>query len=219
VRDVASATLVACALLVTGLLVKREIIDRPDAGSSDRSPVTRSLTPDEHRAIVQHGHALGAESPKLTVTVFADFECPACRSFALRTMPGVLAAFPDDVRILVRHWPLPYHSAARPFALGAECSASQGRFHEFHDISFGLQDSLRVLSAREVARRSGVADLATFDICMTSPETAAAVDRDADLVQQLGGRGTPTVFLDDEMLGSPPDSASMLRRLRERLSE
>jgi protein-disulfide isomerase len=219
VRDIASVVLVLCAVAVTGLLVKRELIDGPRTITADTTPVARTLTSDEYQAVVEDGHALGATSPRITVTVFADFECPACRSFALRTMPGVLATFPEDVRVLFRHWPLPYHAAARPFALGAECAAAQGHFQGFHDLAFELQDSLRVLTVREVAHRSGVPDLAEFDACLTGPEAASAVDRDTDLVQRLGGRGTPTVLLDGELLGSPPDSASMLRRLRERLAE
>jgi cyclophilin family peptidyl-prolyl cis-trans isomerase len=49
------------------------------------------------------------------------------------------AEFPDDVRLVFRHYPLPQHPNAQMAAAAAEAAGAQGRFWEMHDALFATQ--------------------------------------------------------------------------------
>jgi len=69
----------------------------------------------------------------VTLVEFGDFECPYCRN-AEPAIEAVLAAHPDDVRLVYKEFPLPQHDQAMPAALAADCADQQGQFWEMHDL-------------------------------------------------------------------------------------
>ena len=85
--------------------------------------------------------ALGPADAKVTVRIFGDLECPACRS----AEPGVThlrTAYADTVRIIWNDFPLPasIHPKARIAANAARCAEEQGKFWEMHDELYDAQD-------------------------------------------------------------------------------
>src|SRR5512133_1084378 len=49
--------------------------------------------------------------------------------------------YPDDVRVVFRHFPLPQHDKSRLAAQAAEAAGIQGKFWEMHDLIFKEQDT------------------------------------------------------------------------------
>ena len=49
--------------------------------------------------------------------------------------------YPEDVRVVFRHFPLPQHDKARLAAQAAEAAGIQGKFWEMHDLIFKEQDT------------------------------------------------------------------------------
>lgn len=138
----------------------------------------------------------------VTVVEFADFECPYCRSVQ-PALAEMLAAYPDDVRLVFRHFPLSYHPRARPAARAAECAFAQDRFFEMAALVFtsALDDS--TLAADAAA--AGVPDLDAWTTCLTAASTDARIDGDIDIGRTAGVPATPTFYVNGvELVGSAP---------------
>ena len=84
----------------------------------------------------------GAETAPVTIFEIADFQCPACRDFFIRTIPALDRDYvaTGKVRIVFVNLPLvtihPNAAAAHEFAM---CAASQNRFWPVHDLLYRHQ--------------------------------------------------------------------------------
>ncbi len=187
VGDIGFVLVVVCTVVLTVTTVRRP------SGRGD-NPSTPVRLPDEMwRSAMSHGHVRGDDSAPVTVVVFSDFECPACRSLATVVLPRIDSLHPGRVRVLYRHWPLSSHPMAYAAARASECAAVQGRFYELHDVLFAQQRALGIVPLEQMARQAGVPDTAAFDECVQRTEAVPSVDRDAALAEVLGAKGTPAV--------------------------
>jgi len=188
---------------------------------SEPQPRSQSLTAAA-RSGLESGSApvLGAKTSANTVVVFSDFQCPYCAVFA-RTMremniPGGKAG----MRLLFRHYPLPFHEHARPAAEVAACLAAQDStsFWVYHDYLFENQSRLGEGSFLEsaslrAASKGKSVDLPRLKACTSRHESAAAVDTDMRLAEKLGVEGTPTVFVNGVRLSGAPNQAAVVAAL------
>jgi protein-disulfide isomerase len=158
--------------------------------------------------ITARGHWIGSESAPVVIAEFGDFECPYCAEFE-HVVRDAISANGGKVSLVFRHWPLRAHRFAYPAARASECAADQGMFLAYHDLLFDKRDSLGLISFDEMARRSGVPDLALFKRCDTKPGSVATIDQDASLARAIGAHGTPAVIVNGLLLARPPDSAAL----------
>jgi predicted DsbA family dithiol-disulfide isomerase len=147
------------------------------------------------------GHpARGPARARVTIVEFSDFECPYCANFN-ETLRQVRQAFPDDVRVVFRQYPLPIHANAQKAAEASLCAAEQGRFWEMHDLMFAEPKALGVAELKEKAGRVGLESVAFAD-CLDSGRNAARVEEDVRLGTRIGVTGTPAIFLNGRPLRS-----------------
>jgi protein-disulfide isomerase len=154
---------------------------------------------------------IGPVAAPVTVTVFTDYTCPNCGA-AMRAMRGILIDHPDDVAMVIRHFPLA-NGIPRHAAIVAECGDRMGRFEATHNALVALADSLEAENWASVAEIAGLdpADLAN---CMRDTTVMSAIARDLRDGFELGVTGTPSFLVNDRFFrGNPP--ASFLRRLIE----
>lgn len=147
--------------------------------------------------ITAQDHVLGNPAARITVIEYGDFQCPVCGAFFAQTYPTIKADFIDTgkVRWVFRQFPLrQYHPRAEAAARASECAAQQGKFFEYGDLLFANQLALSDDDLRAYAAQAGL-DLAQFDACLASGETAAAVQEDVDSGLALGVSATPTFFI------------------------
>lgn len=211
--QIVAALTAACALVVTGLLVKRELLGTPALVATGGTP-----SPIEHweqYAVTEHRK--GSNTAKVTILEFADFECPACRDFATRSLKGVLANYGDRVALVFRHWPLSYHRFAYPAARAAECAGAQGRFFEIHDLLYQGQDSLGLKSFHDFAAAAAVTDLVAFDRCIAATDAVMAIERDILAAKDVKGTGTPTIIINGLRYNAVPDSTAFDQIVRKAL--
>lgn len=213
--QVTSAMLTVCALVVTGLLVRRELVER---AAGPRTETSSQLEEAHWQRVAMGGHRLGPQTATVVVVEFGDFECPACRRFNRGALRAAMANYPHDIALVFRHWPLEYHKQAYPAALAAECAGQQGRFESAFDVLYEKQDSLGSIPWREYARRSGVPDLEAFDACLGQPEANDAIQGDIELAAELRADGTPTILVNGTLLEGVPDSSTFDRLLRGAMS-
>jgi protein-disulfide isomerase len=151
----------------------------------------------------------------VTIVEFADFECSYCAR-ASETLTQVLAAYPTQVRVVFRHFPLSFHARAPKAAEAGACADEQGRFWELHDALFESQ-ALELEELKEQAGRVGL-DRARFDACLDSGKMKGRVARDQDAGQQAGVSGTPAFFINGIALSGAQPEETFRRIIDQELS-
>ena len=135
----------------------------------------------------------GPADALVTLVEFTDFQCPFC-SRASATVKQVQEDYGNQLRVVVKQHPLPFHPRARPAALASLAAQQQGKFFEYHDKLFANQASLDDASLETFAKEVGL-DVKRWKKDMADPKLAAIVDRDSALAESLGARGTPGFFV------------------------
>lgn len=80
-------------------------------------------------------------SGKVQLTLYGDFECPACRQF-YPILDQVLTQDADKITFTFRHFPLDnIHKNARAAHRSAEAAGLQGKFFEMYDELYKNQSS------------------------------------------------------------------------------
>ncbi len=137
------------------------------------------------------GPARGRPDAPVTIVEFSDFECPFCRR-AEATVRQILDRYPQQVRLVYRHFPLPMHPEARPAAEAAACAGDQGKFWEFHDklLAGALDQASRERYASEVGL-----DVEKYKACVANRQFKDAVAADEKAGEAAGVSGTPAFFV------------------------
>lgn len=137
--------------------------------------------------------ALGPATAKVTVVEFSDFQCPYCAQ-AHETVHQIRERYSDKVRIIFRHFPLPFHEHARLAAQAALAANAQGKFWPFHDRMFQHQNALDRKSLEGYAQELGL-DVAAFRKGIDERQFEAQLDADVALARSVSVDGTPTMFV------------------------
>lgn len=129
----------------------------------------------------------------VTITLFDDFQCPYCARL-VPTIDQVLAAYPKQVRVVFKHFPLSMHQFANQAAIASIAARNQGKFWPYHDQLFANYNKLDEDKIRELAVATGL-DMARFDLDIKNPALQEEIAADLSLGAQAGVRGTPAVYI------------------------
>lgn len=142
----------------------------------------------------------GAETPKVTIVEFADYQCPHCGK-AAHVLSRIVEAYPDDVQVIYMDFPVNRSGISRVVAEGAACAQAQDKFWAYHDLAYGRQAQLDRDSPAELASTIGL-DESAFAECLAGDEAKAQVARAEREARRLGLRATPSVFVNGRPLRS-----------------
>ena len=171
----------------------------------------------------------GAADAPVTMVAFSDFQCPYCKQ-STSLIDEVLATYPDRVKFVFLHYPLPNHGWAKPASIAAQCAARQSddAFWTLHDAYFAHQGQIteqNVIDRTVEFLQSTDVDMAQWRTCATDedsePHRAARqiVEQSLRVGEELGVRGTPTFFIDGEMMQGPRSVESFGARIEDAASE
>lgn len=195
----ANAALTLCAVVVTGLVVRQEFFT-PTASGTPPKPVNVPNWQDYARG----GHRSGPDDAPVTMVVFSDFQCPACRLLATHAK-ALRAEFPAQLAIVHRHAPLPMHPFAVEAARASECAARQDRFAAFHDALFVEQSAIGLSPWTRFAVAAGIPDITAFEQCMAANAPSRTLHADTLAARELKVAGTPTLLVNGlRFTGTPP---------------
>jgi len=135
----------------------------------------------------------GLDDAAVTIVEFSDFECPFCAS-ARGVLDRIVAEYPETVRIVFKHHPLPSHENARLAHHAAIAADEQGKFWEMHERLFDAQDRLDRESLIAMARELDL-DVARFVAVLGSPGAESIIERDQDEGRRLHLMGVPSFFV------------------------
>lgn len=145
----------------------------------------------------------GPKNAPVTIVEYASFACGYC----IKEDPvirKVMAAYPNDVRFVFKHYPL-WPKAEPAHAATAMALAQKGAedFWKMHDlIVAGGTRKLDTPTLRKYAETLGM-DLNEFDAVMGDPtKVKALVSKDAPGAKKCKVRGTPSVFINGLRLSS-----------------
>jgi protein-disulfide isomerase len=146
----------------------------------------------------------GQENGIVTVTEYADFQCPACAQFYL-LFSQVKEQFKDEVRFEFKHFPLvQIHPNATTAHRAAQAAAAQGKFWEMHDLLFeqlqAWNDSTSATTVFEGYAQQLQLDLEKYKIDAASSDTLSIINADIDAGKNLSVTGTPTFFIDGKKI-------------------
>ena len=145
------------------------------------------------------GHVRGNAKAPVVLVEYADFECPYC-AMAYPIVKSLMPRFGDDLAEVFRPFPLiEIHPHAMHAAQAAEAAGLQRKFWGMHDALFENQQQLDDRSLLVYATKLGL-DIDKFTEDFASRATIASVTRSMRLGAREGVRGTPTFFLNGEML-------------------
>jgi len=110
-------------------------------------PGSGAPSPAEAVSILEGDHVIGPANAAVTLVIYSDFQCQNCALVA-DSLNGLLAAHPDDLRLVYRHLPLSgVHDKAVLAAQVAEAADLQGKFWEMHDLLYASQGNWSALTA------------------------------------------------------------------------
>ena len=161
------------------------------------------------------GLSLGDPHAPVTIDVFEDFQCPACKYFteSIETVVIRNLVVNGKARYVYHHFPFLDGEGAQnggesdQAANASMCANEQGRFWEMHHSLFanwngenrgGFRDS----RLQALAESTGL-DMDLFYACFTANKYQAEIQADFDLGLQMGVSGTPTVFVNSVQAGRP----------------
>lgn len=177
------------------------------AGAQQNAPTQGTGQPSGPVKVEERSDApsIGKKNAPLVMYEFSDFQCPFCKQFFTDSFKNLKTKYIDTgkVRLVYRHFPLPFHINAQKSAEAAECANRQGKFEVYHDLLFtnGQPDGsgLDNASLKKYAQTAGL-DTAKFNACLDGGDTAEIVKKDMAVGSAVGVTGTPSFVIGDELV-------------------
>lgn len=135
----------------------------------------------------------GPEDARITLVEFSDFECPYCSAAAPR-VDAVMAAYPKDVKLIYKQFPLSMHPHAEMAAEASLAAREQGKFWEMYEVLFKNYRQLSRPRISEIAKSLGL-DMNKFDAELDSGKYKNEVQKDIADGEAANVYGTPAFYI------------------------
>jgi protein-disulfide isomerase len=187
------------------------------AGNAKKEAQANNPTPaaKQPKKVSSADHIRGNKNAKVTLIEYSDFECPFCKNFDT-TINDLLKSYGDKVRLVYRHYPLPFHANAQKEAEASECVAQLGgndAFWKYADAIYQRTTSngtgFALSALGPLAAEVGV-DQQQFQSCLDSGKYEKLVKDSITEGSAAGVQGTPSTFIIDSkgnselMVGAQP---------------
>ena len=164
-------------------------------------PTQESIFPPVSKA----DWVLGPFSAHVTILEYADFQDPLSATLE-PILAAILERYPNDVRLVYRHFPLEsVHDKAALAVQAAEAAGKQDKFWVMHDLLFSHQAEWSTLTPDPFSQwlatqAAGIGlNKEQFSIDSTSPELAAIADQAWKHNKEIGLPGTPFVLVNGQI--------------------
>ncbi len=137
----------------------------------------------------------GKSDALVTLVVFSEFQCPFCKKIE-PTISKVMEKYGDDVRVVWKDNPLPFHPRAVPASVLARVALKQkgvAGFWQAHDALFESQPKLDDADLEAIAGKVGI-PWGAVKAAIDDKRFQAKFDANIELGQDLNARGTPHFF-------------------------
>jgi protein-disulfide isomerase len=174
-------------------------------------PVGEIATPAPREHPQAQGTAMGDSNAKVKVDVFEDFQCPSCRAYSQEIEPQLISTYVTTGKVYYVFHNYPFidsntvtkesHQAAN----GSMCANEQGKFWQYHDLLFANwngenQGTFNDNFLLALAGKIDGLDVDAFTTCFKENRYKDDIQSDFDLGQQMGVSGTPSVFVNGQIV-------------------
>ena len=138
----------------------------------------------------------GPKDALVTIVEWSEFQCPFCKKVE-ETLKQIVQTYPNDVRLVWKDNPLPFHPRAKPaaiFARHAFKTKGEKGFWDAHDALFDSQPALEEDNLKTIADKIGM----PWDAAKTAIDGNKYMDKidsSMELAMDLQARGTPHFFI------------------------
>ena len=162
-------------------------------------------------------YVVGAGTSGVTVVEFADFQCPACRSYYPVTTQ-IKQKYGDKIKFQFRHFPLvQIHKNAMVVHRAAEAAGRQGKFWEKHDLLFERQQAWESSPNPTAVMEDYAAELGLnidqFKTDFSSESVNNTISADIKAGQALGVSGTPSFVINGKKIEPLPTDLAGFSKL------
>ena len=163
---------------------------RPAAPAPQGEDMNKVYTIDPGSSVI-----IGKKDAPVTIIEFSDFQCPFCARF-YPAIKDVLAAYPDQVRVIVKNFPLPFHPNARPAAKLALAANEQGKYQGMMESLLANGSDVTEPKIKEYAKNLGLGyDKLMADYKNKDAQWEKQIQDDMQLGSSVDVNGTPTFYL------------------------
>lgn len=194
-----TALILAVILFVLLIAVSLGKKTPPASQEGDVKGVVNQSSLDANKVpydLVKDGYFKGPEQAKITLVEFSDYQCPACAQMS-QVVDDLVKAYPNDLKVVYRHFPLSFHKYARAAAYAAESAGQQGKYWPMNDLIFANQAKLSETIFVELAKELNL-NMEQFSKDFASEEIKKKIDRDTEEAYALQIDGTPTFYLNNQ---------------------
>jgi protein-disulfide isomerase len=110
-----------------------------------------------------------------------------------------LEKYPKEVKLVIKHFPLPSHRFAEKAAIAALAAHKRGKFWEFHKSLFDNQANLSDAKVQEIAKELGL-NIDQFNQDLNDPGIKSLVAREINHARQADIRAVPAIFVNGRPL-------------------
>ncbi len=171
--------------------------------------VTESPFQDELKKLKTHSQpSFGAAGAPVVLVLFSDFQCGYCKEEAEMLRKNLPAAFPNEVRVYFKDFPLEsIHPWAKMASIAGRCVFRQqpSLFWEYHDWIYARQaeitpENLRAKVMEFARNHQSRLDALQLQSCLDTRATEAEVDQNVAEGKALQVNSTPTLFVNGRRL-------------------
>ena len=158
--------------------------------------------PDLDKLKTEFQPSYGTPGATVVLVTFSDYECPHCKDEAAMLRQNLLTAYPKQVRLYFKDFPIEaIHPWAKPAAIAGRCVFRQNpsSFWSYHDWIFAHQADITAANLKdkvmEWAKGEKDIDVLQLGRCMDTKATEAEVDKNLAEGHALDVNATPTLFV------------------------
>ncbi len=147
--------------------------------------------------------SLGASDAPVTLAEWADFQCPACGSYAKTIAPRLIETYvkPGKVRLVFHNLAFIGAESVNA-ATAAACAGDHGHFWLYHGYLYANQSgenqgAFKTERLRDIAQVIGL-DIDAFDSCLSGGTARSRVIAETSEAQQAGIDRTPTIVVGNQ---------------------
>ena len=142
---------------------------------------------------------IGNPSAPVTIELFSDFQCPACRQLHMQTLPLLMRDYiiPGKAYLVYKEFPLNQHAHGKEAATWAVACARLGKYEQVADVLFETQPTWENDGniAKALDKVLSPAEMKKAELLLKDPGVIAEVASDMQEGARESVNQTPTMVL------------------------
>jgi protein-disulfide isomerase len=147
---------------------------------------------------IKYDPSLGPLDALVVVIEFSDYMCPACRK-AHVIAENIKKKYNDRIRWVFKDFPLEQHEGADRMAEAAYCANDQGKFWQYQDLLFSLENISGPEEFKKYAKSLGLNE-ERFAECINNRKYQSKVEENIKTGREIGVSATPTFIINGKMI-------------------